>query len=62
MKKLFNNPYIFYQKPDQDCEIPEMPVIIHRDNGGIVCLEQEDRTITLNQSSLKKLGSFLKKY
>lgn len=63
IKKLLNNPHVFYQTAGSESyELPEVPVSIYADDYGRVVLEQEDRFIVLNISSLKELGQFLSKY
>lgn len=62
IKKLFQEPHIFYQKPDDEDNLPEMPIVIQKDLSGIICISQEDREIVLNKKSIKELADFLKKF
>lgn len=60
--KLFNRPHIFYQTADNEDDLPEYPIAIHTDNMGMICLEQEGRSIILNNKSLVEFSNFIKKY
>ena len=59
-KRLFNNPVILYQQCDSDMDIPERDIGLHTDAGGLICIEQEGRTVIVNPESVPELCRLLK--
>lgn len=60
IRKLFNQPHVLYQSNSVD-EFPNTAVCVHVDNGGTICIEQEDNCIVLNPESVPELCKLLKK-
>ncbi len=41
---IFNKGRVLWQEPIED-GLPELPVVLHVDNGGTICLEQEKHVV-----------------
>jgi hypothetical protein len=57
---VLNQGRVLYQDADGD-GLPEPALLIHRDEGETLVIQQEDRWITLNNSSLRALIAELRK-
>ena len=51
---IFNKGHVLWQEVGDE-GIPELPIVLHVDSGGTICLEQEQNTIVLQPSAVKEL-------
>jgi len=51
---VFNKGRVLWQEVSDE-GIPELPIVLHVDAGGTICLEQEKSTIVLSPSSVSEL-------
>jgi hypothetical protein len=58
--KVWKNGVVVWQETTEE-GITELPVLVHIDSGGSIVLNQEDRSIVLQRSTIKTLCEVLKK-
>jgi hypothetical protein len=57
--KVWKSGVVVWQEAPED-SVPELPVLVHIDSGGIIVLDQEDRSIVLQPGTVKQLCEVLK--
>ena len=60
IRKVWNNGHVLWQIAPEDTGIAEQAIVAHVDNGGTLCLEQEENCITVNWESVPELIHLLK--
>lgn len=56
---IFNHGRVIWQTTDPDVGIPEVAIAAHVDNDGTIVLEQEGRSIVLNERTVPDLARAL---
>ena len=60
--KVFpNGGVVVWQTADED-GVPELPVLIHVDAGGMIVFSQEDRDVVISPRTVKDLCDTLRKF
>jgi hypothetical protein len=57
ISKVFKNGFVIWQSPGE--EIPEVAILGHVDNGGSIVLEQEGRSLVIQEGTVRNLISVL---
>jgi hypothetical protein len=58
--KIFNKGHLVWQGYVEG-EAPELPILVHVDNGGVLVLSQEGRDIVIQPQTVKDLCETMKK-
>jgi hypothetical protein len=57
--KVWNQGTVVWQEADLEACVPEVAILVHVDNGGVIVLEQEGRHIVVGKGTVKGLCKVL---
>jgi hypothetical protein len=58
--KLFNQPHVLWQTPDDGQDVPNDALAAYVDNGGSICVRQGDAEIVIGKATVPELCKLLK--